>query len=50
MAHTPSPLLQEIDAYKRCLPQLKTTMRGAGWEENHWLQVCEGLWVDGWVS
>lgn len=33
-------LLKEIDAYRRCLPHLKTTMRGAGWEENHWLQVC----------
>ncbi len=32
-------LLKEIDSYRRCLPHLKTTMRGAGWEDSHWLQV-----------
>jgi dynein heavy chain 2 len=33
-------LLQELDNYRRCLPQLKTTLRGAGWETEHWQQVC----------
>ncbi|KAJ9505745.1 hypothetical protein QJQ45_029246, partial [Haematococcus lacustris] len=32
-------LLKEVDSYKRCLPYLKTTLRGAGWEESHWLQA-----------
>ena len=44
-------LLGEIDTYQRCLPYLKGCMRGAGWEDSHWLQVrgeeeeegaCEG--------
>ena len=29
----------EIETYRRCLPHLKSCMRGAGWEDNHWLQV-----------
>lgn len=32
-------LLSEIDAYKRILPYLKASMRGAGWEDSHWLQL-----------
>lgn len=29
-------LLNEIDNYTRCLPHLKSSLRGAGWEETHW--------------
>jgi dynein heavy chain 2 len=32
-------LLKEIDQYKRMLPYLKSCMRGAGWEDSHWLQM-----------
>ncbi|WIA17572.1 hypothetical protein OEZ85_014399 [Tetradesmus obliquus] len=32
-------LLQEIDTYRRCLPHLKSCMRGIGWEDSHWLQL-----------
>jgi dynein heavy chain 2 len=32
-------LMNEIDNYRRCLPYLKGSMRGAGWEDTHWLQV-----------
>ena len=35
-------LMGEIDTYKRCLPYLKGCMRGAGWEDSHWLQVRRG--------
>ncbi|KAG1663699.1 hypothetical protein FOA52_013267 [Chlamydomonas sp. UWO 241] len=42
-------LTQEIDTYQRCLPHLKTSMRGAGWEDTHWLQLFKmiGLKTDG---
>jgi len=40
--HTPCGL-QEIEAYRATLPFLKTTMRGAGWEEGHWLQLFQVL-------
>ncbi|MEW5298927.1 MAG: hypothetical protein WDW36_001997 [Sanguina aurantia] len=36
-------LLHEIEAYTRCLPHLKSSMRGAGWEETHWLQLFHML-------
>ena len=32
----------EIDTCQRCLPYLKDCMRGAGWEDSHWLQVRGG--------
>eukprot|EP00878_Enallax_costatus_P024703 GHUV01026383.1.p1 GENE.GHUV01026383.1~~GHUV01026383.1.p1 ORF type:complete len:1576 (+),score=459.42 GHUV01026383.1:1611-6338(+) len=32
-------LLQEIDAYRRCLPHLKSSMRGINWEDTHWVQL-----------
>ena len=35
-------MLGEIDTYQRCLPYLKGCMRGAGWEDSHWLQVRGG--------
>lgn len=34
-------LWRELSCPRRCLPHLKTTMRGAGWEENHWLQMFQ---------
>jgi len=36
-------LSQEIRSYELCLPHLKTTMRGAGWEDTHWLQLFKML-------
>eukprot|EP00955_Chlamydomonas_euryale_P024621 259694-Chlamydomonas_euryale.AAC.2 len=41
--------MQEIDMYQRCLPHLKTSMRGAGWEDSHWLQLFKmvGLKTEG---
>jgi len=40
-SHDPIALLlmNEVDAYRRCLPHLKTCMRGTGWEDNHWAAV-----------
>lgn len=32
-------LLREVDVYRRCLPQLRTTVRGVGWEDNHWAEL-----------
>lgn len=29
-------LLSEVDTYRRCLPQLKSCVRGYGWEDSHW--------------
>ncbi|KXZ45909.1 DHC7 protein [Gonium pectorale] len=32
-------LVNEIDNYTRCLPHLKSCLRGAGWEDSHWNQL-----------
>jgi hypothetical protein len=42
-------LAGEMDAYRRCLPYLKTCCRGIGWEDSHWaaLFALLGLRVSG---
>ncbi len=32
-------LTNEIDNYTLCLPHLKSSLRGAGWEDSHWGQL-----------
>ncbi|KAG2486208.1 hypothetical protein HYH03_015170 [Edaphochlamys debaryana] len=32
-------LLSEIENYTLCLPHLKSSLRGAGWEDSHWSQL-----------